>query len=103
MNRRGKVIPFPRVPPPPPEATPDSVLVEVQRCLDQGEALVVRGLLDSEGIPSVLRGRLVHSLHPFSVGEQGAVRVFVHHADAERARAILSRPPTLPPSAEPVP
>ncbi len=58
---------------------------------DQGEALVVRGLLDSAGITAVLRGRLVHSVHPFSVGDQGEVSVLVPEPDADAARRLLSR------------
>jgi Putative prokaryotic signal transducing protein len=93
VKQRGKIIPFPasrRVAPPPP--VDDQLLVEVRRCRDQGEALVVRGLLDSVGIPSVLRGALVSSLHPFSVGEQAEVGVLVHRADAARAADILGEP-----------
>ncbi|MCI0548868.1 MAG: DUF2007 domain-containing protein [Candidatus Rokubacteria bacterium] len=65
-------------------------MVEGCRCRDQAEALVVRGLLESEGIPSVLRGQLVQSLHPFSVGDQGEVVVLVHADDAERARRLIA-------------
>ena len=66
-------------------------LVPARRCRDQAEALVVRSLLDSEGISSVLRGHFVSALHPFSVGEQGAITVLVHAFDVLRARALLTR------------
>ncbi|HVQ76973.1 MAG TPA: DUF2007 domain-containing protein [Candidatus Binatia bacterium] len=95
MKQRGKIIRFPasrRVAPPPPPPPDDALLVEVRRCRDQGEALVVRGLLDSVGIPSVLRGALVSSLHPFSVGAQAEVGVLVHRADAARAADIIANP-----------
>ena len=90
MGRRAKVI---RLPGPPAAAgePPGSGLVEVLRCRDQGEALVVRSLLDSEGIAAVLRGHVVQSVHPFSVGDQGEVTVLVPAADAEAARRLLSR------------
>ncbi len=58
MTRRGKVIQFPKRQPPP---EPAPALVEVRRCRDQSEALVVRALLDGHGIPAVMRGQLVHS------------------------------------------
>ena len=89
MGRRAKVIRLPG--PLAAGEPPGSGLVEVLRCRDQGEALVVRSLLDSEGIAAVLRGQLVQSVHPFSVGDQGEVTVFVPAADAEAARRILSR------------
>ena len=90
MSSRRKVIPLPFTREAEPAPT-ERGLVAVRRCLDQAEALVVRSVLDSEGISSVLRGHLVSSIHPFSVGEQGAVTVLVHEFDALRARALLSR------------
>ncbi len=87
MTRRGKVIPFPKSPPAP---APQSSLVKVRRCRDQAEALVVRALLDGHGIPAVMRGQLVQSVHPFSVGDAGEVIIFVAAADADRARSLLA-------------
>ena len=82
MSRRGKVIPFPRSPAPP---SPAPTFTEVRRCRDQGEALVVRGLLESRGIGAVLRSNIAQSVHPFSVGDQGEVIVLVADRDAHRA------------------
>ena len=84
----GKVIPFPRTRPPEP---PASGLVEVRRCRDQAEALVVQALLDGDGIPTVMRGQLVQSVHPFSVGNAGEVTLLVAAIDAERARRLLAQ------------
>ena len=89
MPRPAKVIPFPKSPRRAPDLSP--AFVEVRRCRNQGEALVVRALLDSAGIAAVLRSNLAHSVHPFSVGEQGAVTVLTAPHDAERARALLAR------------
>jgi hypothetical protein len=87
MTRRGKVIQFPKRQPPP---EPAPALVEVRRCRDQSEALVVRALLDGHGIPAVMRGQLVQSVHPFSVGDAGEVTLLVHAVDADRARQLLA-------------
>lgn len=89
MALRGKVIPFPRSPRP---TSPALGFCEVRRCRGQGEALVVRGLLESDGIRVVLRSNLAQSVHPFSVGHQGEVVVLVADRDASRARLILARP-----------
>lgn len=80
----GQVIPFPRRAPEPRDGSP---LVEVHRC-DQREALVVKGLFESEGIPVVVRSRIAHSVHPFTVGAQGEVVLLVPRAAAEMCRAI---------------
>jgi hypothetical protein len=93
MRRPGKVIPFPvRLRRPAAPGKPgDGSPVEVRRCRDQSEALVVQSLLASTGIRAILRGHVVQSIHPFSVGAQAAVAVLVAHADVLRARAVLSR------------
>ena len=83
----GQVIPFPKRP---DDGGDRSALVEVHRC-DQREALVVKGLFESEGIPVVARSRIAHSVHPFTVGSQGEVVLLVPRADADRSRRLLSR------------
>jgi hypothetical protein len=94
MERRAKIIPFPHRGPAasgPREAAPgagDPGVVEVHRC-DRPEALVAAGLLESHGIPALLRSRLAHSVHPFSVGDQGEVVILVPAMDAARARLLL--------------
>jgi hypothetical protein len=84
--RRAKIIRFPTRP-----ASSPSGLVEARRCRDQAEALVVRGLLESEGIHVVLQSRLAQSVYPFSVGDQGEVLLLVAAADLPRARVVLAR------------
>ena len=89
MVRRARIIRLPRRPPASPDTAPG--FVEVRRCRDQAEALVIRSLLESEGIPVVLRSNLAQSVHPFSVGDQGEVIVLAPEHDAPRARTILIR------------
>jgi hypothetical protein len=89
MERRGKIIPFPAARRTPAAPSRDG-LVEVRRCRDQAEAVVVKSLLESHGIRTVLRGKLVHSVHPFAVGDLAEVAVLVADADAERARPLLT-------------
>jgi hypothetical protein len=86
--RRARIIPFPvgRVRPP----VDASKLVAVHRC-DGAEALVVKSLFESERIPTVLRSRIAHSVHPFTVGAQGEVVVLVPEAEAARSRRLLDR------------
>jgi hypothetical protein len=94
MRRRGRIIPFPtsrRV-----SAVRDDGLTEVHRC-DQTEAMVVKGLFESEGILTLLRSRIAHSVHPFTVGAQGEVRILVPEAEAARAAVLLARVAPDPP------
>jgi hypothetical protein len=64
-------------------------MVEVHRC-DSAEAVVIRGLFESEGIPTMLRSRIAHSVHPFTVGAQGEISVLVPPSEAARARQLLA-------------
>ena len=86
--RRAKIIRFPT---PPSRTSSATGLVEARRCRDQAEALVVRGLLESEGIHVVLQSRLAQSVYPFSVGDQAEVVLLVAAADLPRARTVLKR------------
>ena len=95
MPRRSKVIRFPGAPEPPTRpasgnATDELGLVEVHRC-DQPEAMVVKSLFESEGIPTLFRSRLAHSVHPFTVGAQGEVVILVPKKEVTRTRALLVR------------
>ena len=92
--RRGKVIRFPAAPPGPRD---EGDLVEVHRC-DRAEALVVRALLESEGIPTLLRAHVAHSVHPFTVGDQGEVVILVPAQAAEQSRSLLAYLAPDPPS-----
>ena len=87
MARRGKLIPFPGVR---IEDADERRLVSVHRC-DSAEAVVVKSLFESEGIPTLLRSRIAHSVHPFTVGAQGEVVVLVPASEAERSRSLLAR------------
>src|SRR4030095_10421982 len=94
MSMRGKVIPFPKFPRDPGG---ERGLVEVRRCA-QAEALVLKGLFESEGIPTLLRSRLAHSVYPFSVGGQGEVVVLVPASEAALSRRLLFRLASSPPT-----
>lgn len=65
-------------------------LVAVYRC-QPTEAVVVKSLLESEGVPVVLRSRLAQSVHPFSIGDQGEVTVLVPAGAVTRAVLRLAR------------
>ncbi|MGH7278990.1 MAG: hypothetical protein ACREJG_09895 [Candidatus Rokuibacteriota bacterium] len=72
------------------EPADESGLVEVHRC-DRAEAVVVQSLLESDGIPTLLRSRIAHSVHPFTVGDQGEVVVLVPRPALTRSRLLLAR------------
>ena len=92
--RRGRVIPFPTARR--AAGSSDATPTEVHRC-DQGEAMVVKSLFESEGIATVLRSSITHSVHPFTVGAQGEVVILVPKRDAARAEKLLRRIAPEPP------
>src|SRR5947209_20555770 len=92
MARRGRVIPFPTKLPPPDERA----LTEVHRCA-QAEAIVVKGLFESEGIPTVLRSRIAHSVTPSPWGPRGRAGSSGPRPTPPRGgRCSLAMPPRRP-------
>ncbi len=84
----GRVIPF-RQPVPEPGDEPE--FEEVTRVRDQAEALVVKSLLEAYGIRVLLRTHVAQSVHPFTVGDQGEVRILVARAAGPESRRLLAR------------
>ncbi len=79
------------MPPENPDADPDATLVEVYSSPGDTEALIIKGLLESEGIICSLSSDVPHSVVPIEIDGLGAVRISVSDADAERAVEIISR------------
>ena len=64
-------------------------LVEVYRAAGEAEALVIKGLLESCGIPSMLRSNAAPSVHMFVIDGLGQVAVVVLESRAAEAREII--------------
>ncbi len=84
----GRVIPFPSRAPEPED---EREFEELTRVRDQAEALVVRGLLESHGIEVLWRTHVAPSVHPFSVGDQGAVQIMVRREALAASRLLLAQ------------
>src|SRR5712691_12197696 len=64
-------------------------LVVIFRTHSDIEAQIVRGLLASHGVTSVMSSDIPHSIFPLSVDGLGEVRIAVHHSEAEDAQRII--------------
>jgi hypothetical protein len=64
--------------------------VVVRANLGPGEAVVIRGRLESEGIPGVVQQEAVGAVLGLTVGPLGSARVFVPEPLVEQALAILA-------------
>jgi ribonuclease-3 len=64
-------------------------LVVIFRTQSDVEASIVRGLLESQGVPSVLASDIPHSIFPLAIDGLGEVRISVHPDDAADARRII--------------
>ena len=64
-------------------------LVEVYRANGEAEAHIVNGLLESNGIPCLLRSLAAPSVHAFVFDGMGEVRVMVSQSKAEEARELV--------------
>ena len=64
-------------------------LTEVYQSASDMEAQVIKGLLESYGIPCLLKSKVAPSAHMFAVGSLGEVRVMVRDSMAEEARELI--------------
>ena len=64
-------------------------LVVIFRTQSDVEASIVRGLLEANGVPSVVASDVPHNLFPLTVSGLGEVRISVRAADADEARHII--------------
>ena len=64
-------------------------LVVIFRTHSDIEAQIVRGLLESHGVMSVVSSDVPHSIFPLSVDGLGEVRIAVHAEEAEEAQRII--------------
>ncbi len=67
----------------------DGKLVQVYKATNGMEAQVIRSLLDSYGIPSVLKSDAAPSILNFTVDGLGEVRVMVLDSLADEARDLI--------------
>ena len=67
----------------------DRKLVEVYKSASEMEAQVIKGLLESYGIPCLLKSNAAPSVHVFTVDGMGEARVMVWDSMAERARELI--------------
>ena len=64
-------------------------MVEVYRAVGEAEAQVIKGLLESNGIPCVLRSNCAPSVHVFCVDGLGEFRVMVQESMEAQARELI--------------
>ena len=64
-------------------------LVTIFRTHSDVEASIVRGLLEANGVFSIVSSPVTHAVFPLTVNELGEVRIAVHPEEAEEARRII--------------
>jgi hypothetical protein len=71
----------------------DAGLAEAGRVYGPFEADLIKNLLESHGIVSVVRGRTAPFVYPFTVDGMAEFKVLVQEADLEKAREIIAAKP----------
>ncbi len=69
---------------------PQTDLVEVWQASGETNAQIIRSLLESYGIESLIEGESLRLTHGFTINQLGLVRILVRAEDAERARELLT-------------
>ncbi|MFB0565670.1 MAG: hypothetical protein ACETWK_08340 [Candidatus Aminicenantaceae bacterium] len=68
----------------------DMRLKEVHKVWGQAEADVIKSFFESHGIFCVLRGKVAHSVHPFTADGLGEIKIFVSEKDYKLAKKLLN-------------
>ncbi len=64
-------------------------MIEVYKAKGELEAQVIKGLLDSYGIPCLLQSHAAGSVHSFVFDGMGEVRILVSEKVADEARRLI--------------
>ncbi len=64
-------------------------LVEVYKAFGEAEALIIKSLLESNGIACLLKSHAAPSVHVFTVDGMGEVKVMVNENRAEEAKRLI--------------
>ena len=64
-------------------------LVEVYKAAGEAEAQIIKGLLESNGIPCLLKSLAAPSVHVFTVDGMGEVKVMVRESTAGEAKSLI--------------
>jgi hypothetical protein len=64
-------------------------LVEVYRAMGEAEALIIKSLLESNGILCLIKSHAAPSVHVFTADGMGEFRVMVGEAKAEEAKGLI--------------
>jgi len=64
-------------------------LVEVYTAASEAEAQVIKGLLESYGIPCLLKSYAAPSVHMFTVDGMGEVKIMTRESMAEEAKRLV--------------
>lgn len=72
-----------------PSRDPDSEFKEVYKAWGSAEAEVIKSFLNSQGIPCLLRGLVVQSVHPFTMDGLGEIKILVPERDLALAEKLI--------------
>ena len=64
-------------------------LVKVYQAAGEMEAQVIKGLLESNGIPCLLESAAAPSVHVFTIDGMGEIRIMVRQSMAEKAKKLI--------------
>jgi len=64
-------------------------MIEVYKAKGELEAQVIKGMLESYGIPCLLQSHAASSVHSFAVDGMGEVRILVSEKAVDEARRLI--------------
>jgi len=72
-----------------PPKDPKSEFKEIYKAWGSAEAEVIKSFLNSHGIPCLLKGLVVQSVHPFTMDGLGEIKILVPEKDLALAEKLI--------------
>lgn len=71
-------------------------LVDVYSACGEAEAYIIKGKLEANGIPCILKSNAARSVHMFTVDGMGEIRIAVKESMADAARRLIEEDSPFP-------
>ncbi len=64
-------------------------MLSVYKAAGEAQAMIIKGLLESCGIPSIIRSGVAPSVHVFTINGLGEYTIMVNESDFEEAQHLI--------------
>lgn len=71
----------------------DDELVEFNSYVNDADAYIAKGVLETNGVPCIINNEIFSSVYPVTLSPWGSIKLLVFRRDLERAHKIMESGP----------